>query len=101
MESEGTCDMLITINPGEPNEYKLPFMQAMELGRRLAEFKNPMWHWNDCQCCITVHEDLDGEDDHAKVDRAYIIDSNGGTTLAERDERGEMQLSEVDGGEAR
>ena len=71
-------EMFITINPGTEREVELPFMQAMALGRALKEFDGPaVWHFNQCGCCIIVHEHVE----HPAW--GYLIGADGGTDRVE------------------
>jgi hypothetical protein len=50
--------------------------QAIALHRCLRRFKEPVWHFNKCGCCVAVHE--------AGVDtEGYVIGQDGGADWVE------------------
>lgn len=49
---------------------RIPLVQALEISRVLGDFDDPVWHLNDCGCCISVHE----RDDDT---RGYIVGADG------------------------
>jgi len=68
----------ITI-PTPHGDVTLPFEQFITLGKYLdqirAEGKQPVWHPNDCGCCVSVHP----EGEHS----GWVIGADGGADYVE------------------
>jgi hypothetical protein len=60
----------VTMHTADGREITLPLVQALALGRLAQDFDDPVWHRNDCGCCVSVHE----RDDDT---RGYIIGADG------------------------
>jgi hypothetical protein len=54
----------------EHGEVRMTLPQALEMGRVFECFVDPVWHPNECGCCIAVHERGDGT-------RGYIVGADG------------------------
>jgi hypothetical protein len=66
--------VVLTTSTGEV--VSMPEKQVLALHDHLSEFTDPVWHFNECGCCVSVHE---GEHAHA----GYVIGSDGGCDWVE------------------
>ena len=56
--------------PTEHGEARVTVAQMFEVGRLFGQFDDPVWHTNECGCCVAVHERGDGS-------RGYLVGSDG------------------------
>ena len=49
----------------------LPRAQAFAIHRLARDMRDPAWHFNECGCCVSLHE----RHDHH---RGYVIGPDGG-----------------------
>lgn len=66
----------ITMHTPEGREVSLPLAQALAIGEACRDFADPVWHFNECGCCVSVH----ARDTHW---RGYIIGPDGGMDWVE------------------
>ena len=62
--------LMVTIAVGDGQEVKVPLIQVMALHDLMKLFVEPVWHLNDCGCCIAVHE-------HANHHEGFVIGPDG------------------------
>jgi hypothetical protein len=62
--------------PNDGGEVCVTVAQMFEVGRRFEEFTDPVWHVNQCGCCVVVHERGDSH-------RGYLIGADGGSDWIE------------------
>ena len=59
----------------------LPAAQATAMARCVdyytARGRPAIWHRIECECCLTVHEDL-GNDNHERLTGGFIVGQDGG-----------------------
>jgi hypothetical protein len=70
-------DLNVTIQT-EDGPVTFTYLQAIEMGRIInllkAEGKQAIWHRNNCDCCVTVHEDSD-----EPVPGGWVVGRDGGS----------------------
>lgn len=64
-------EIRVTIDLPTGESVELPLAQALTLADVLGKFDRAVWHFNECGCCISVHERGDGTS-------GYVIDRHGG-----------------------
>jgi hypothetical protein len=60
----------VTIRLDDGRDVKLPLVQAVALADLMEAFEEPVWHFNDCGCCISLHE-------HANSHEGFVIGPDG------------------------
>jgi hypothetical protein len=68
---------MLTIPTADGQKIELPVAQALAVAEALLEFKRPVWHVNDCGCCVSVHEN------EKPVTGGYVIGRDGGADWVE------------------
>jgi hypothetical protein len=58
--------------PTEHGEVRVTVAQMFEVGRLCALLDDPVWHSNECGCCVAVHERADSH-------RGYVVGADGGS----------------------
>lgn len=69
-------DLRLTMHTPEGREVSLPFAQAVAIAEACRDFAEPVWHFNDCGCCVSVH-------DRREHHRGYVIGPDGGADWVE------------------
>ena len=46
----------VTLRLQGDRQAKVPLVQVLALADLLGLFEDPVWHLNDCGCCLSVHE---------------------------------------------
>lgn len=60
-------DITLTTSHGEVT---MPLAQALTMGEACEKLEDPVWHFNECGCCISVHERADNT-------KGYVINAQG------------------------
>jgi hypothetical protein len=73
-------DTIVHVPVGD-GEVAMPLLQALAIAQCCQDFTDPVWHFNECGCCVSVHERGD-------TGSGYIVGNDGTydwVTVAEHD----------------
>jgi hypothetical protein len=71
-------ERIVVVNTSTGESVTMPEAQVLALAAHVPEFTDPVWHFNECGCCVSLHE---REHPHA----GYVIGSDGGCDWIEGD----------------